>query len=221
MEYLIDEIMKARKSCLGEAPESQNDPTGTFRHTLDVKEFLKFTIPRQVVFFELGFDLAFSNTAQTIEELEKSLYGLMLVNTPRAFLHLLNSCIFTLGKSTYIDLLPFFNPTGGSELSILRIIIHHQKFELLTHPLCELFLYLKWLRSRMLYLFVIFLNGVFTVLTIVYVTVSYGNLQSFAAANSTTKFENHFKKSHFKTLRAKRARELAPLHFKSCPNKKG
>ena len=197
MEYLIDEIMKARKSCLGEAPESQNDPTGTFRHTLDVKEFLKFTIPRQVVFFELGFDLAFSNTAQTIEELEKSLYGLMIVNTPRAFLHLLNSCIFTLGKSTYIDLLPFFNPTGGSELSILRIIIHHQKFELLTHPLCELFLYLKWLRSRMLYLFVIFLNGVFTLLTIVYVTVSYGNLQSFAAANSTTKFENHLKNSHF------------------------
>ena len=112
MEYLIDEIMKARKSCLGEAPESQNDPTGTFRHTLDVKEFLKFTIPRQVVFFELGFDLAFSNTAQTIEELEKSLYGLMLVNTPRAFLHLLNSCIFTKIEGRTVDVLANFERDG-------------------------------------------------------------------------------------------------------------
>ena len=66
----------------------------TFRHTLDIKEFLSFTIPRQVVFFELGFDLASSNSAQTMDKLEKSLYGVMLVNTPRAFLHLLNRDIF-------------------------------------------------------------------------------------------------------------------------------
>ena len=68
----------------------------TFRHTLDIKEFLSFTIPRQVVFFELGFDLASSNSAQTMDKLEKSLYGVMLVNTPRAFLHLLNrnECFF-------------------------------------------------------------------------------------------------------------------------------
>ena len=103
----------------------------TFRHTLDIKEFLSFTIPRQVVFFELGFDLASSNSAQTMEKLEKSLYGVMLANTPRAFLHLLNSCIFTIGKTTYVDFLPFFNPNSGSELSILRIIIHYKKFELI------------------------------------------------------------------------------------------
>ena len=66
----------------------------TFRHTLDIKEFLSFTIPRQVVFFELGFDLASSNSAQTMDKLEKSLYGVMLVNTPRAFLHLLNRDLF-------------------------------------------------------------------------------------------------------------------------------
>ena len=148
----------------------------TFRHTLDIKEFLSFTIPRQVVFFELGFDLASSNSAQTMEKLEKSLYGVMLANTPRAFLHLLNSCIFTIGKTTYVDFLPFFNPNSGSELSILRIIIHHKKFELLTHPLCELFLHLKWLRSRSLYWIVIMLNFIFTFMTITYVILSYGNL---------------------------------------------
>ena len=134
VEYLLDEIMKARKSCLGEGFHNSNDSlelqppkTATFRHTLDIKEFLNFTVPRQVVFFELGFDLASSNTAQTIDQLEKSLYGIMLANTPRAFLHLLNSCIFSIGKTTYVDFLPFYNPCGGSELSILRIIIHNKK----------------------------------------------------------------------------------------------
>ena len=150
----------------------------TFRHTLDIKEFLSFTIPRQVVFFELGFDLASSNSAETMDKLEKSLYGMMLANTPRAFLHLLNSCIFTIGKTTYVDFLPFFNPNSGSELSILRIIIHHKKFELLTHPLCELFLHLKWLRSRCLYWIVIIFNFIFTFLTITYVMLSYSTHSS-------------------------------------------
>lgn len=111
VEYLLDEIMKARKKCLGDSfhgnssSEQQqqqmapnNNPDGGIapatnlrgRHTLDVKEFLKFTVPRQVVFFELGYDCASSNLAQTKDELEKSLYGLMLANTPKAFLHLLN-----------------------------------------------------------------------------------------------------------------------------------
>ena len=111
VEYLLDEIMKARKKCLGDSfhgPSSSSEqqmapnPDGVVggggiattnlrgRHTLDVKEFLKFTVPRQVVFFELGYDCASSNLAQTKDELEKSLYGLMLANTPKAFLHLLN-----------------------------------------------------------------------------------------------------------------------------------
>ena len=89
---------------------------------------------------------------------------------------MLNSCIFTIGKTTYVDFLPFFNPNSGSELSILRIIIHHKKFELLTHPLCELFLHLKLLRSRSLYWIVIILNFVFTFLTIIYVIWMYGNI---------------------------------------------
>lgn len=77
--------MKARKSCLGESnfQNIQVPKAATFRHTLDVREFLSFTIPRQVVFFELGYDLAASNNAQTLEKLDKSLYGTMLVNTPK------------------------------------------------------------------------------------------------------------------------------------------
>ena len=153
-----------------------NFSKATFRHTLDIKEFLSFTIPRQVVFFELGFDLAFSNTGQTIDKLEKSLYGIMLSNTPRAFIHLLDSCIFTMGRDTYVDFLPFFNATGGSELSILRIIIHHKKFDLLTHPLCELFLHLKWLRSRFIYWFVMLINFLFTAMAIIYVILRYGQV---------------------------------------------
>jgi hypothetical protein len=182
VEYLVDEIMKARKSCLGEGLYDSTDslsPVSMIRHTLDVKEFMTFTVPRQVVFFELGYDLASSNKACTLPQLEQSLYGLMLANTPRAFLHLLNNCIFTMGKRTYVDFLPFFNPDGGSELSILRIITHYKKYELLTHPLCELFLHLKWLRARSLYWIVILLNLVTTFLTIAYVLLSYGNMVGY------------------------------------------
>ena len=87
VEYLVDEIMKARRAALGEGlegPPAENlNPSTISRHTLDIKEFLSFTVPRQVVFFELGFDLASSNLAHTMDQLEKSLYGLMLNNTPR------------------------------------------------------------------------------------------------------------------------------------------
>lgn len=87
VEYLVDEILKARRSCLGQGLEGSEEnlaPSSTrSRHTLDIKEFLSFTVPRQVVFFELGFDLASSNLALTMDQLEKSLYGIMLNNTPR------------------------------------------------------------------------------------------------------------------------------------------
>lgn len=105
-----------------------------------------------------------------------------------AFEHLLNNCIFTIGKTTYVDFLPFFNPNGGSELNILRIIAHHKRFELLTHPLCELFLHLKWLQSRSLYWIVILLNLVFTLLTLAYVMLNYGKLDFINA--SSNKCEN-------------------------------
>ena len=151
-----------------------------------------------MVFFELGYDLVSSNVACTIPQLEKSLYGIMLANTPRAFMHLLNNCIYTMGKTTYVDFLPFFNPNSGSELNIFRIIIQYKKFELLTHPLCELFLHLKWLRARSLYWIVISLNVIFTLLTIVYVLLSYGNMVNYfkeVPANETLCFDGDEKNS--------------------------
>ena len=130
--------MKARKKCLGDSfhgnssSEQQqqmapnNNPDGAIaapatnlrgRHTLDVKEFLKFTVPRQVVFFELGYDCASSNLAQTKDELEKSLYGLMLANTPKAFLHLLNRYYSTfVALCVYIEIK--FSPYGVPYVTI-------------------------------------------------------------------------------------------------------
>lgn len=63
-------------------------------------------------------------------------------------------------------------------MNILRIIAHHKRFELLTHPLCELFLHLKWLQSRSLYWIVILLNLVFTLMTLAYVMLNYGKLET-------------------------------------------
>ena len=78
-----------------------------------MKEFLSFTIPRQVVFFELGYDLTASNIDANVAQFDATTYGKMLAYTPHAFLHLLNSCIYTKGRTTYIDFFPFFNPKGN------------------------------------------------------------------------------------------------------------
>ena len=40
----------------------------------------------------------------------------------RAMLHLLDSCIYTKGMTTFVDFFPFYNATGkGSELNILKV----------------------------------------------------------------------------------------------------
>ena len=94
-----------------------------------MKEFLSFTIPRQVVFFELGYDLTASNIDANVAQFDATTYGKMLAYTPHAFLHLLNSCIYTKGSTTYIDFFPFFNPKGNYLhmqyilISCLRIIL--------------------------------------------------------------------------------------------------
>ena len=54
--------------------------------------------------------------------LERSIYGKMLANTPRAMVGLLDSCIYTVGRTTFVDFFPFFNHSkSGSELNILKV----------------------------------------------------------------------------------------------------
>ena len=57
-----------------------------------------------------------------------------------------------------------------------QIIIHFKKFDLLTHPVCELFLHLKWLRARRLYWATIVLYMVYSALVVAYVMLNYGQL---------------------------------------------
>lgn len=121
---LLDEIMNARRSCLLSTKSpvfTSSTPNSTVNGSegFDVREFLELPEPRQVVFFELGSDLAASNRAVTVKQMEMSIYGLMLTKTPKAFMHLLDSCVYTVGKKTYVDFFPFYNP-DGSELSILK-----------------------------------------------------------------------------------------------------
>ena len=85
------------------------------------------------------------------------------------------SCIFNIGRTTYVDFFPFYNSEGGTELNILRAIIHYKKYELLTHPVCELFLHLKARRARNFYWMNNFLSFLFTILAAIYVFASYGH----------------------------------------------
>ena len=105
------------------------------------------------------------------------------------------SCMFTIGKTTYVDFLPFYNPEGGSELNILRVIIHFKRFELLTHPICEMFLHLKNLRARYFYWLANILNIIYTLMTIFYVLLSYGNISGYFkhdCPDTTTESEIQF-----------------------------
>ena len=111
------------------------------------------------------------------------------------YFFLIFSCMFTIGKTTYVDFLPFYNPEGGSELNILRVIIHFKRFELLTHPICEMFLHLKNLRARYFYWLANILNIVYTLMTILYVLLSYGNISGYFkhdCPDTTTEAEHQF-----------------------------
>ncbi len=175
VEFLLDEIMSARRGRWLEASLERVFPHAA--EELDLREFIELAEPRQALFLELGADLAESNCRQQEDELEKSLYGLMLSKTPQAFAHLLDGCIYSgPGERTYVDLFPFFNRRGMSELTLLRVIIKLKKFDLLTHPLCELLLYLKWLRARWLYWAVMTLSLVYCLLVVAYVLLNYGQL---------------------------------------------
>lgn len=75
-----------------------------------------------MVFFELGVDLAASNGSNAIDNIERSIYGQMLSKTPRAFLYLLDNCIYSTGRRTYVDLFPFYNPDGSGTVCKRYII---------------------------------------------------------------------------------------------------
>ena len=64
-----------------------------------------------------------------------------------------------------------------SEVNMLRTIIHYKRFELLTHPLCELFLHLKWKRAHGLYYLVKVLHIFFTLLIMAYVLIFHGEFK--------------------------------------------
>ncbi len=175
-EYLVDEIMGARKlslkSCGGESQVSESG-------SLDIRQFLEIPDPKQVVFFEMGADLAASNAAFTKRQLEKTLFGRLLTKTPAAFRHLLDSCVYTRGKRTFVDFFLFYNELGGSELNLLKILINCGRFDLLTHPVCELFLHLKSYKARKIYWLAIAFTFIDAVTVISYVLLSYGEVGDY------------------------------------------
>ncbi|CAB4058015.1 unnamed protein product [Lepeophtheirus salmonis] len=122
VNYLIDEIFNARRVNMKPTLNTQISCTSSVE-SLNIKEFLSVS------------DIKQNN--------ENSTYAKILFNTPTSFRHLLDGCLFTYRNKIYVDFFPFYNPEGGSELSILKIIIHYKRFELLTHPVCELFLHLN------------------------------------------------------------------------------
>lgn len=81
----------------------------------------------------------------------------MIQKTPGALLHLLNGCVYKEGKKSFVDFFIFHNLDGGSELNLLKIIVHFKKFDLLRHPICELFLHLKSKRARWIHWIVLFI----------------------------------------------------------------
>lgn len=144
VEYLIEEIIRARReNFLDRDPvnslNGNNYELNNRRRSsgMDIHEFMEGTDPRQAVFMELGSDLAASNTAVTHEEMENSIYGRMLAKTPKAFLFLLDSCVHAHAKETFVDFFPFYNCDVKSELNILKAIVYYKRFEMLTHPVCE------------------------------------------------------------------------------------
>ena len=62
---------------------------------------------------------------------------------------------------------------------MLRTIIHYKKYDLLKHPLCEMFLHLKWKRAHGLYYLVKLIHIFFTLLVVFYTLVYHGELKEY------------------------------------------
>ncbi len=152
VEYLIEEIIKARRDCfahgstcscssnLASLPTASHSSASvsdaSARNNSNVLNNQRRNSgldpgleggcdPRQAVMLELGADLAASNTVMSQEEMEGSIYGRMLARTPRAFLYLLDSCVHANARDTYVDFFPFYNREGKSELNILKVSVVH------------------------------------------------------------------------------------------------
>ena len=82
-------------------------------------------------------------------------------------------------NKTYVDFFPFYNPNTGSELNVLKIIISFGRYELLTHPVCELFLHLKWLKARWLQGVVILIYLYFTLVALAHTVLRYGQIGNY------------------------------------------
>ena len=52
----------------------------------------------------------------------QNIYGQILSKTPKAMNHLLDQCIYTIGRTTYVDFFPFYDLNcTGSELNLLEV----------------------------------------------------------------------------------------------------
>ena len=113
VKFLINEIMDARRSLIHDdddneeeeveedylnMPPEAGDGGGVVLNARRLnnptcQEFLTSPM-RQVIFFELGKELATSNAAAP-HQMDTTTYAKMINNTPGALLHLLNRCIYT------------------------------------------------------------------------------------------------------------------------------
>ncbi len=62
--------------------------------------------------------------------------------------------------------------------------MHFKKFELLTHPVCEMFLHMKWVRARWIYYTVMVLSLMQALFVLSYGMLNYGQLGWYVNATS-------------------------------------
>ncbi len=77
----------------------------------------------------------------------------------------------------------------------MQIIVHYKKFDLLTHPLCELFLHLKWLRGRWISWIAMIQSLIFTTLVTALALLQYGQMDyllgKYNCSTSDNEWGNH------------------------------
>ena len=57
-----------------------------------------------------------------VNSMQQNIYGQILSKTPKAMNHLLDQCIYTIGRTTYVDFFPFYDLNcTGSELNLLEV----------------------------------------------------------------------------------------------------
>ncbi|XP_066947052.1 transient receptor potential channel pyrexia-like [Macrobrachium rosenbergii] len=126
----------------------------------------KQSVPSMVALLNAGGDLA------AVDGNGESVLSYVLHHLPGTMDAVFDHCLVTNSPQTNaktlevtMNFLPLTGPHEKKQVQNLQTFVHQSHAKLLTHPLCEIFLHLKWMKVRKIFLIEVIFYLLYAVLT--------------------------------------------------------